>query len=185
MLDRARREPEALVAPVSGVVADGNAVAGQIAQPNSIIFQIVDPAKLWVEALSFEIVSDTQQAFAQTSAGKTIPLSHRGSGFADRSQSIPVHFAVEGENAGLRAGQFVTVLVRTDDAQKGIVIPRSALVRAASGQDVVYEHISPERFRARIVRTAPFDGNNVLVLAGLESGRRIVVQGAELLDHVR
>ena len=185
MLDKTRREPEALVAPVSGVVADGNAVAGQIAQPNSIIFQIVDPAKLWVEALSFEIVSDTQQAFAQTAAGKTIPLSHRGSGFADRSQSIPVHFAVEGENAGLRAGQFVTVLVRTDDAQKGIVIPRSALVRAASGQDVVYEHISPERFRARIVRTAPFDGNNVLVLAGLESGKRIVVQGAELLDHVR
>lgn len=185
MLDKSRREPEALEAPVSGVVADGSAVAGQIAQPNAVIFHIVDPGKLWVEALSFEIISDTQGAFAQTATGKTIRLSHRGSGFADRSQSIPVHFAVEEDVAGLRAGQFVTVLIRTDEAQKGIVVPRSALVRAASGQDIVYEHVSPERFQARIVRTAPFDGSNVLVLAGLEPGKRIVIQGAELLDHVR
>ena len=185
LLDKSRREPEELQAPVSGVVAEGSAVAGQIAQPNSIIYQIVDPSRLWIEALSFGVVSDTQQAFAQTASGKTVQLSPRGSGFADRNQSIPVHFAIEGENADLRAGQFVTVLVRSEDAQKGLIIPRSAIVRAGNGQDVVFEHISPERFQARIVRTAPFDGNSVLVLAGLESGRRIVTQGAELLGEVR
>ncbi len=42
-LDRAPREPERLVAPVSGVIAAVQAVAGQIAEPNAIIFQIVDP----------------------------------------------------------------------------------------------------------------------------------------------
>ncbi len=110
---------------------------------------------------------------------------HRGSGFADRSQSIPVHFAIEGDATGLRAGQFVSVLVRTDDASNGIAVPRSALVRAASGQDVIFEHVSAERFVARLVRTAPLDGASVLVLAGIEPGKRVVTQGAELLDHVR
>ena len=104
MLDKSRRDPEALVAPVSGVVADGNAVAGQMAQPNAVVFHIIDPAKLWVEALSFEIIADTQEAFAQTATGKTFKLSHRGSGFADRSQSIPVHFAIEGESRGPACG---------------------------------------------------------------------------------
>jgi hypothetical protein len=35
------------------------------------------------------------------------------------------------------------------------------------------------------VRTASFDGDRVLILAGVEPGRRIVVQGAPLLDNVR
>ena len=48
-----RGEPERLIAPVSGVIAAANAVAGQIAETNAVVFQIVDPARLWVEALTF------------------------------------------------------------------------------------------------------------------------------------
>jgi RND family efflux transporter MFP subunit len=186
MLDQSRREPEALIAPVSGVVADGNAVAGQIAQPNAIVFHIINPQKLWIEALSFEVIPDTQGAFAKTASGKTFPVSYRGSGFADRSQSIPVHFAIDGGDlSGLRAGQFVSVMVRTEAERAGIAIPRSALVRASNGQDIVFEHVAAEIFASRAVRTAPLDAERVLVSAGLEAGKRIVTQAAELLDHVR
>jgi hypothetical protein len=38
---------------------------------------------------------------------------------------------------------------------------------------------------ARAVRTEPLDAERVLVAAGIERGKRIVTQGAELLDHVR
>jgi multidrug efflux pump subunit AcrA (membrane-fusion protein) len=184
-LDTVRREPEALIAPVSGVVADGAPVAGQIAQPNAVIFHIVDPGALWVEALSFEALPGGANANALTASGKRLPLTHRGSGFADRNQSVPVHFAIEGDLSGLRVGQFVTVLVATDDRREGIAIPRSALVRSANGQDFIYEHVGAERFAPRPVRVEPLDGERVLVLAGLEPGKRVVSQGAELLDHVR
>ncbi|MBR1145482.1 HlyD family efflux transporter periplasmic adaptor subunit [Bradyrhizobium sp. AUGA SZCCT0431] len=186
MLDKSRREAEALIAPVSGVVADGNAVAGQIAQPNAIVFHIIDPEKLWIEALSFEVIRDARGAYAKTAAGKIFNVSHRGSGFADRSQSIPVHFAIEsGDLSELRAGQFVSVIVRTEAEVPGIAIPRSALVRAANGQDIVFEHVTAEIFAPRAVRTAPLDGERVLISAGVEPGKRIVTQAAELLDHVR
>jgi cobalt-zinc-cadmium efflux system membrane fusion protein len=113
-------------------------------------------------------------------------VSYRGSGFADRSQSIPVHFAIDGGDlSGLRAGQFVSVMVRTEAERPGIAIPRSALVRSSNGQDIVFEHVAAEIFAARAVRTAPLDGERVLVSAGLETGKRIVTQAAELLDHVR
>jgi hypothetical protein len=63
-LDKARREPEALIAPVSGIVAEGVVAAGQIAQPNTVVFQIVDPERLWIEALSFNALTGTQTATA-------------------------------------------------------------------------------------------------------------------------
>ena len=54
---RSGSQPEALIAPVAGVIAEANAVAGQMASPGAMVFQIVDPARLWVEALSFEALA--------------------------------------------------------------------------------------------------------------------------------
>ncbi|MDC7982512.1 efflux RND transporter periplasmic adaptor subunit [Rhodoplanes sp. TEM] len=184
-LDRIRREPEALVAPVSGIVADGVPIAGQIAQTNATVFQIVDPARLWVEALSFDPLDGLAEATAVTATGATLPLAFRGAGFADRGQAIPVHFAITGETRGIRTGQFVTVLAATGDARTGITVPRSAVVRGSDGQSQVFDHVSAERFVPRPVRTAPLDGDRVLIVAGVEPGHRIVVQGAPLLDNVR
>jgi membrane fusion protein, heavy metal efflux system len=184
-LDTARQVPEALIAPVSGVIAEGTPIAGQMAQPNAVIFHIVDPAKLWVEALSVDVLAGAETASAVTATGKRLALAYRGAGFADRSQSIPLHFSVEDGARGLRAGQLVTVLVNTSEEKQGLAIPRASIVRNTNGQDFVYEHISPERFAARAVRVEALDGDRVLIVAGIEPGTRIVTQGAELIDHVR
>lgn len=184
-IEKSRREPEPLIAPVAGVIAEGSAVAGQIVQPSSVVFNIIDPSRLWVEALSFESLEPSRGARASTYTGKNYDLLYQGTGFADRSQSVPVHFAVTGDTAGLRAGQFLTVLVTTDDAKQGLAVPRGSVVRGSNGQDFVYEHVSPERFMPRSVRTEPLDGDRVLIVSGFTPGKRIVSQGADLLDHVR
>jgi multidrug efflux pump subunit AcrA (membrane-fusion protein) len=92
---------------------------------------------------------------------------------------------VTGDPSGQRLGQFVTVIAPTSEDVEGVAVPRAAVVRAANGQDVVYLHTAAERFEPREVRTAPLDGQRVLVLAGLQRGQRLVTQGAELLDQVR
>jgi RND family efflux transporter MFP subunit len=184
-LDTIRREPEELVAPVAGVIAEGRPIAGQIVQSNAVIFQIVDPAKLWIEALSFQALRDVKVASARTAAGNALAIAFKGSGFADRSQSIPVHFSVEQGADGVRAGEFVTVFAQTGNGKEGIALPRSAVIRATNGQDFIYEHVSAERFVSRPVRTEPLDGERVLIAAGVDAGKRIVVQGAELVGHVR
>lgn len=184
-LDKVRREPEPLVAPVDGVIAEGTPVAGQIAQSNAVIFNIVDPLRLWVEALTFDPLAEVQGATARLNSERSYPLTFKGAGFAGRNQSIPVQFAVAGNVSGLRAGQFVTVLVTTREEKSGLAIPRASLVRSANGQDVVYEHVAAERFEPRAVRIEPLDGDRVFVASGLAAGNRIVVQGAELLGQVR
>ena len=184
-LDRTRVESEKLVAPVSGIVASANAVAGQIAETNAIVFQIVDPSRLWVEALTFNVLPDAGAATARTGDGATLTLSFQGAGLTDRSQAVPVHFAVERPNKRLRVGQLVTVMASTGESINGIAIPRAGVLRSSNGQTILFEHTSAERFEPRTVRVEPLDAERVLVLDGLAPGRRVVVQGAELLNQIR
>jgi hypothetical protein len=183
-LDKVRRETEALVAPVDGIIADGTPVAGQIAQTNAVVFHIIDPARLWIEALSYESLPSLQRATARVGEKELNP-AFRGAGFADRNQSIPIHFAIEGDVAGIRVGQFVTVHAETPDELKGLAVPRASIVRSTAGQDLVYEHVSAERFEQRPVRIEPLDGQRVLISQGVLPGKRVVIQGAELIDHIR
>jgi hypothetical protein len=67
----------------------------------------------------------------------------------------------------------------------GILLPRSALAQAPSGQWVVFAHKEPEVFVPRAVRVEPFDSDTVLVVAGIAAGEKIVVNNAPLLNQVR
>lgn len=184
-LEQAPTAAEELTAPVSGVIAAAQAVAGQIAEPNTVIFQIIDPSRYWVEALSFDAHSVTGAARGKFMDGRTASLSYRGSGLADRNQAIAIHFSVEGQTEGIRAGQLLTVLSSTTDERTGIAVPRTSVLRASNGQSLVYEHTNAERFVPKEVRTESLDGDRLLIVSGIEAGKRIVTQGAELLNQIR
>lgn len=183
-LDTIRRAPEELVAPVDGVIAERAAITGQMAAPGTMVFRIVDPDRLYVEALSFVGLDAGAAATARLPDGRSLALIYRGAGLADRNQAVPVQFAITGPVESVRLGQFVTVLAPTGESANGLALPRSGVVRGEGGT-VVYEHVSAERFEPRIVRVEPLDAEQVLVAGGLAPGRRVVVQGAELLDQVR
>jgi membrane fusion protein, heavy metal efflux system len=176
---------EPLLAPVNGIIAAASASPGQVAETNAVIFQIVDPARLWIEALSFDASTGARNASARLGDNHVLALAYQGTGFADRSQAIPIHFAVSGETKGLRPGQLLTVLAESDESRTGIAVPRTSVLRAANGQSIVFEHSNAERFVAREVRTEPLDGERVLIVAGVEPGKRIVTQGSELLNQIR
>lgn len=184
-LDASRRSPEALMAPVSGVVAASNAISGQIATPNAVIFQIVDPARLWVEALTYDALPAILTASGRLPDGRSVDLAWRGSGLSGARQAAPVHFAVIGATSALRIGQLITVLAETGERRQGLAVPRASVLRGSNGQSLVWEHVSPERFEPRTVRFEPLDGERVLILAGVEAGMRVVTQGAELLNQIR
>ena len=184
-LDRSPREPERLTAPVDGVIASAAATPGQVVEVNAVIFQIVNPERLWIEALTFDAVAGARSATARLNDGRSLKLDYQGTGFADRNQAIPIHFSVAQSTQGLRMGQLMTVLAETEESRTGIAVPRTSVVRASNGQMIVYEHANAERFVPREVRVEPLDGERVLVVSGLEPSKRIVTQGVELLNQIR
>ena len=183
-LDALRMEPEVLVAPVAGVISKANAAPGLIADTNTEVFHIIDPAQLWVEALSFGGEPVSGNASIGGEDGAAIPLSLIGAGFAEDGQAQPVHFRIDAAG-GLRVGDRVTVFAETASVTKGIAAPREAVIRGANGEDIVFVHIAPELFEPRAVRTEPLDGGRVIIVAGIAAGDRVVTQGAELLNQLR
>ncbi len=183
-LDSIRMEPEVLVAPVAGVISKANAAPGLIADTNTEVFHIIDPAQLWVEALSFGGEPVSGNASIGGEDGAAIPLSLIGAGFAEDGQAQPVHFRIEAAG-DLHVGDRVTVFAETASVTKGIAAPREAVIRGPNGEDIVFVHIAPELFEPRAVRTEPLDGGRVIIVAGIAAGDRIVTQGAELLNQLR
>lgn len=184
-LTQVQARPEPLVAPVSGVVAASSAIAGQMAESNAIIFHIVDPSRLWVEALAYRNDGQFDAASASDESGRSLTLKFEGAGLADQSQAVPVHFSISGDTKGLRLGQMLSVLGHRQETDEGIALPRTSVLRGSNGQDMVFVHVGAERFEPRDVRTVPLDGDRVLVAAGIQAGARVVTQGAELLSQLR
>ena len=182
-----RTEPELLRAPTDGVVALAKAVPGQVVQPQDILFQIVDPQGLWVEALVYGAVDPASLADATAvgTAGQVMALAYRGFSRAMQNHASLVHFAVPQPPPDLSIGQPVTVMAKSGVATTGVVIQRDAVVRSGNGEAIVWLHVEPEQFEARPVRTQPFDATRLIIAAGVTEGERIVVRGADLINQVR
>jgi cobalt-zinc-cadmium efflux system membrane fusion protein len=179
---------EPLRAPISGVVTANNVKAGQVVEArDQVLFEILDPSRLMVEAVAFDprVANSVRTGTATTADGVSLNLEHLGHSLALRQQAIPLLFRIDAPPPGLSVGQPVRIVAQVQGKASGIVLPRQSVVRNASGQPMVWQHDSPQRFIARPVRTQPVDGDTVLVLAGVEPETRIVTDGAGLLNQIR
>lgn len=176
-----------LKAPVAGVISVANVRAGQVVTTRETLFEIVDPHRLWIEAISgAEHAAPTiDTAYAIDADGHSIKLSYVGRAPALRQQTQPLQFNVEERHDGLVIGSAVKVFVQQGDPIEGIVLPDAAVVRGPDGLSRVWVKTGPQQFQPRPVRTANLDGDNIVVLAGVDDGSRVVVDGAELLNQVR
>jgi RND family efflux transporter MFP subunit len=184
-------EKEVLIAPADGVLAQMNVAAGQVVEAQTLLFQIVDPANLWVEALAFDtavatrIEKSARDAVASTADGRKFTLSFAGRGIALRQQAVPLRFKVNSGQNDLSVGEPVTVEAPIDESVSSIPVPRAAVVRASNGQNIVFAHTGPERFEQQIIEVVPIDADRVGIKAGLTPGARVVTRGTELINQVR
>ena len=178
---------EVLRAPVSGIVSVANVTTGQVVESKDVLFEIVDPKRLWIEALAFDpaVASQMTSASARATDGTPIKVGFVGRGLSLRQGAVPLQFRIENPPASLSVGSPVTLIANVATQESGFALPRTAVVRMPNGGSAVWDHVTAERFVARPVRLQPLDGGNVLVLAGVKADQRIVVQGADLLNQVR
>ena len=178
---------EALVAPVSGVIASAHAVSGQVVDARELVFEIIDPSRLRIEALAFDPAMAADVGGATLAIGdQRVPLVFVGAARSLREQALPLAFRAQGAALNsLAVGQPVRVFVQTKHKLKGIAVPVASLMKNPSNQTVVWVKTAPERFEPRTVTTKSLDGVRVSVTAGLKAGDRVVTQGATLVNQVR
>ncbi|MDG4574517.1 MAG: HlyD family efflux transporter periplasmic adaptor subunit [Defluviicoccus sp.] len=180
-------EREVVRASASGVISVANVVTGQLIEGGEVLFEIVDPAKLWVEAIAYDpaAIVDIRSAVATTADGETLPLELIGRSLTLRQQAVPVLFRITRPSPTLTVGTPVSVILQEARTETGIALPAASIVSTISGEDVVFEHVSAERFLPRPVRYRPLDGERVVVQAGVDAGTRIVIDSADLLGQIR
>ncbi|MDX9995959.1 MAG: HlyD family efflux transporter periplasmic adaptor subunit [Rhodocyclaceae bacterium] len=178
---------DTLVAPVAGVIASSNAVAGQVVDARELVFEVVDPQRLRIEALAYdaELVADVASASIAV-GGENVPLVFIGAARSLREQALPLMFRGEGVSLGhLAVGQAVKVFVQTRSKAQGIRVPAAALAKNPANQTIVWVKTAPEHFEPRTITVKPLDGAHVAATAGLQAGDRVVTQGASLVNQVR
>ena len=178
--------PQALLAPSSGIISASNAVLGQVVDAKDVLFDIVDPARLSVEALAYDsaLLTGLASASAVVSGG-TLALQFIGGGHQLREQALPLLFRVKTGTVPLAVGQPVKVLAQTSRTTQGASVVQAALIKGPSGETSVWVHTGAERFVLRKVSAQPLDAIHVALTAGVADGDRVVTEGAGLLAQVK
>jgi hypothetical protein len=180
---------EALVAPVSGVIARTQAVAGQVADARELLFEIVDPSRLMVEATTADTALPARMAGASLREAPGARLQLVGAGGALRDGVMPVNFRLQTAGAGqalpLAVGQPVTLIAQLAERVEGFVLPAQAVVRNAANEQVVWIKSGAERYIPQPVSVRTLDAATVVVVQGLGADNRVVVEGAALLAQIR
>jgi multidrug resistance efflux pump len=178
------REP--LRAPVSGVIARADLKAGQIVESREVLVEVVDPARMLVEASTPNVQLGSQIAGASLVGVDGVRLQLVGAARALRDGVLPLTFKVQAsDGAMLAVGQPVLVTAALKTQRKGIVLPAEAVVRSPSNETVVWIKSGSERYVPQPVQVQPLDTHRVLVTQGLGADNRVVVRGAALVAQIR
>lgn len=179
------REP--LRAPVSGVIARADLKLGQIVEARDVLVEVVDPARLMVEASTPDVSLGNRLGRAHLAGVEGVKLQMVGAARALRNGVLPLNFrAVASAGATpLALGQPVTLVAALKERRKGIVLPAAAVVRSPANESVVWIKTGAERFVPQPVQTQPLDAGTVLVTEGLAPDNRVLVQGAALVAQIR
>ena len=180
---------EALLAPVSGVIARADIVSGQVVEARDVLYEVVDPARVLVEATTAEAALPARIGSAQLQGVGGVTLQLLGAARSLRDGVLPLTFKAQSDKAGtalpLAIGQPVTVLASLNDRIKGYVLPAQSVVRNGANEPIVWIKAGAERYIPQPVQFRALDAATVVVMQGLGADNRVVVQGASLIAQIR
>lgn len=178
---------EALRAPISGVIARSALKAGQIVESREVLIEVIDPARLMVEANTPDVGLGSRIRDASLIGIDGVTLKLVGAARSLRDGVLPLTFRVGSATGAtpLAEGQTVTLVAALRELRKGIVLPAEAVVRGPSNETVVWIKTSAERYLPQAVQVQPLDQRQILVTQGLAPDNRVVIQGAALVAQIR
>lgn len=179
------REP--LVSPTTGVIASTRAIAGKVFNPGDVVFEVINPRVLRVEANWYEPggAPEFQNAYIQA-RGEPIEIEYQGAAGSLVNQAMTLVFEAHFDQPKPFAlGQLLTLYAQTEANRRGIALPQHAIVKNTANQTIVWVKAGAETLQPRAVVTEPYNGNEVLVVTGLQAGERVVTDGANLVNQIR
>ena len=177
-------------APVSGVVMEKKAIAGQMVKAGEELYRLADLASIWV------IADVAEQDIGQVHVGAPAKIAFRA--FPDRPFDGPVTFVLHELDARTRTGKvrievknpehrikhemYADVEIGAGDGDgKRLTVPVSAVIDSGNRQVVIVER-GEGLFEPRPVKLGLRGDGFIEVREGLKAGDKVVVVATFLID---
>jgi membrane fusion protein, heavy metal efflux system len=173
-------------APFDGVVQRVSAVPGQTVAASAALLELAQLDTLWVRVAAYAGdvgVIDETQPVAVRKLGATeapIPATRVTAPLQGdpSAASVDLYYALSGTATKFRPGERVIVELPLISTEKGLVVPKAAVLYDIHGATWVYEDLGGNSFVRRRVEVARHAGERAVVSRGLTEGRKIVTAGA-------
>ncbi len=184
----------ALRSPIAGVVSQRNAQPGLVvgatgSATTAVLFTVVDLSTVWVMLevpqseisnikLNAPVTFTTEVAPGQKFKGRVTKMGER---FDPQSRSASIRTEIDNPKAILKPGLLVLAEVATSaPARAQLLVPNSSIQRIGS-EVLVFKKVSANSFEACPIKVGNTDGNNTVVLSGVELGDMVATKGSFLL----
>ncbi|MBI4663282.1 MAG: efflux RND transporter periplasmic adaptor subunit [Verrucomicrobia bacterium] len=177
-----------LSSPIGGIVARVNVEPGQTVEPNTVVAEVIDPARVVAtvhvpagEAAKLKtgqpaelLVEGAANAVAQ---GQVLYVSPQ---MDAKTATVLVRVSVP-QDARLRIGQFIHVRVITEERAAKLAVPREAVYTDPNGQSTL-STVEGEIAKQKTVKVGLRDGDLVEVEGeGVTEGTTVVTLGSYAL----
>jgi len=177
-----------LYSPIHGFVLTRNGFAGHRVTPEMELYSLADLSTVWVQADVYEyelpMVRMGQSATMSLSyfPGKTFrgKVAYLSPGLEPSTRTLKARIEFPNPGYELKPDMYANVEIEVDLGVQ-LAVPREAVLDSGTEQ-VVFVAREGGSFEPRKVSLGPPVGEDVIVMAGLEAGERVVVSANFLID---
>lgn len=180
-----------VVASARGTVVERKIAQGEVVQPAATLFAVADLSRLWV------VAQVPEQQIAAVTTGQTVTMevpalgNERFSGkliyvgeiVSPETRTVVVRTEIDNADGKLKPAMLATMLIE-DRPRERVTVPGAAVVRDGE-TDYVFVSLGDGSYRLSPVRLGPEMKGIRPVVAGLQGGETIVVDGAFHLNNER
>lgn len=179
-------------APVSGTVAEKLITPGQLLQAGSTAcFTVSDLSRMWVMAqvspaeLAAVRLGDPADIDAGSAGVLPGTVDNIGAVVDPDTRAVPVRVRVDNAKGLLKKQMYVRVRIQSRQAERGLLVPVSAVLRDDENLPFVYVAQHDGSFARRRVTLGYRAGNRYQVAAGLKAGEQVVAQGGLFVQFMQ
>lgn len=173
----------------AGFVVEKAVQAGQRVEAGMPVYRLAALSRVWVEADVYEsdlrFIGTGQLARVELAAypGEIFKGSvvYRYPDVRPETRTARVRIELRNPGGRIMPGMFATVHLHAPVAERGVVVPRDAVMRTGA-RDVVFVETEPGMYEAREVRVGEDAGPVTQILGGLLAGERVVARANFIID---
>jgi len=180
-------------APVSGIVVDKQITPGQLLQAGSTTaFTVANLSQVWVMAqiAPSDLASVHLGDAAEIDPGNGTGLFHGtvqniGASVDPNTRAVVARIVAPNPGDLLKKQMYVDVSIQSGRVSTGLLVPVSAVLRDDENLPFVYVALPDGSFARRQVTLGYRDSQNYDVTSGLQSGDKVVANGAIFLQFMQ